>query len=228
MDVYLVPLGADRYELYCEVPDDDEPDADAEPRAGVFARMRARFREMLAEAERERRQGRPAGGDRGWMSRLKARILRWVAESIAEQRLLWHLRRQSQACLFYPDDLDETAARQIMRTQLGRDFDKHRFWLAIDAVGFVASGALMLVPGPNVLAYYFAFRLVGHYLSLRGAKQGLGRVEWTAEKSAPLGELRQALGLDRLRREQHVRDVALRLRLEHLATFFERTVVPSS
>ena len=64
MDVYLVPLGADRYELYCEVPDDDEPDADAEPRAGVFARMRARFREMLAEAERERRQGRPAGEDR--------------------------------------------------------------------------------------------------------------------------------------------------------------------
>lgn len=227
MDVYLVPLGPDHYELYCEVPD-DAPDEDEEPRAGFSGRLKARFREMLAEAERNRRQGGTAGEIGGWAARVKARVLRWIAESIAEQRLLWHLRRQTEACLFYPDDLDEPAARGIMRAQLGRDFDKHRFWLAIDSIAFVASGALMLVPGPNVVAYYFAFRLVGHYLSLRGAKQGLGRVEWTAERSAPLGELRQAIGLDRLRREQQVRDVALRLRLEHLATFFERTAVSSS
>jgi hypothetical protein len=227
MDVYLVPVGADRHELYCEVPDEPETDHVEGPEAprGFFRRLRERFHEMLAEAERERRQTRPTPAQGGWLNRIKTRTMRWVAESIAEQRLLWHLRRQTEACLFYPDDLDEAKAMADLRSQLGRDFDKHRFWLTIDALGFVASGLLMLVPGPNVLAYYFAFRLVGHYLSLRGARQGLSGVQWRAEKSAPLSELRRAIDLEPHVRERHVHDVALRLRLEHLASFFERTAI---
>jgi hypothetical protein len=110
-----------------------------------------------------------------------------------------------------------------MRAQLVRDFDKHRFWLAVDSLGFAASGLLMLVPGPNFLAYYFAFRLVGHYLSLRGARHGLNTVVWRNEKSEPLAELRRAIALEPAQRERQVHDVAARLRLEHLATFFERT-----
>src|SRR5262245_60051263 len=103
MDVYLVPVGPSRHELYCEVPDEPEEDQGPEPQQGFFRRMRASFREMLAEAERERRQARPTATDTGWLNRIKARSLRWVAESIAEQRLLWHLRRQTEACLYYPD-----------------------------------------------------------------------------------------------------------------------------
>jgi Mitochondrial K+-H+ exchange-related len=227
MDVYLVPVGADRYELYCEVP--DEPDTDQvegqEPSRGFFRRLLVRFREMLAEAERERRQAHTTPVQGGWLGRIKARTMRWVAESIAEQRLLWLLRRQTEACLFYPDDLDEAKAITILRSQLGRDFDKHRFWLTIDSLGFVASGLVALVPGPNVLAYYFAFRLVGHYFSLRGARQGLSGVQWRSEKSAPLSELRRAIDLEPAVRVRHVHDVALRLRLEHLASFFERTAI---
>jgi hypothetical protein len=52
MDVYLVPVGPNKHELYCEVPDEPEPDQpDREP-PGVFRRLRQRFNEMLAEAER--------------------------------------------------------------------------------------------------------------------------------------------------------------------------------
>lgn len=224
MDVYLVPVGAERYELYCEVP--DEPvEPDAEPPRGFIRRMAHRFREMLAEAERERRHGRAPGVPRGWAGRMKARSLRWVAESIAEQRLLWHMRRQTTAALHYPDDLDEARAVALLREQLGRDFDKHRFWLAIDSLAFVASGLLMLVPGPNMLAYYFAFRMVGHFFSLRGARRGLNTVAWRHERSEPLSELRRALSLAPDVRERRVHDVALKLRLEHLASFFERSAI---
>lgn len=226
MDVYLVPVGADRYELYCEVPDDVPADAEGAPK-GFFRRMTQRFREMIAEAERERRQGGSPAAGRGRLSRAKARMLRWVAESIAEQRLLWHLRRQTDACLHYPDDLDESRAAAVLRAHLSKDFDKHRFWLAVDSLIFVASGVLMLVPGPNLLAYYFAFRLVGHYFSLRGARQGLNNTAWRHERSEPLSDLRRALALDPEVRERRVRDVALKLRLEHLASFFERTAVPT-
>jgi len=230
MDVYLVPVGADKHELYCEVPDEppDEPDVPAEAQRGFFHRMREKFREMLAEAERERRHARSTAVQGGWLVRFKARSMRWVAESIAEQRLLWHLRRQTEACLFYPDDLDEARAIGAMRASLARDFDRHRFWLILDTLGFLASGLLMLVPGPNLLAYYFAFRLVGHYLSLRGARQGLSHVQWRTQKSEALSELRRAIHLEPSVRERRVNEVAVRLRLEHLATFFERTAVPLS
>ena len=224
MDVYLVPVGPDRYELYCEIPDDPS-DAPAEAPQGFIRRFVHRFREMVAEAERERRQGAPAIEPRGWAARVKARTLRWVAESIAEQRLLWHLRNESSARLFYPDDLDEPQAAAILRRQLGRDFDKHRFWLAIDSLLLIASGLLMFFPGPNLVAYYFIFRLVGHYLSLRGAKRGLSGVHWDYERSAPLTELRRVLTLDARAREPRVHAVAATLRLEHLVSFFERSAV---
>ena len=224
MDVYLVPVGVERYELYCEVSDDAAEEAGEEP-AGFFARLKHRFQVMLAEAERERRLGTPPPEDRGWAARVRARTMRWVAESIAEQRLLWHLRSQSGACLHYPDDLDEHKAAAILRQQLVRDFDKHRFWLAIDAVGLVIAAVLTLIPGPNLLAYYFAFRLVGHYLSLRGAKRGLSGVVWQYRPSAPLSELRGLLTLEPGLREGRVHAVAQSLRLEHLVTFFERSAV---
>lgn len=227
MDVYLVPIGRERYELYCEVPDEPEESVVDAPSDGFIHRMKQRFSAMLAEAEQERRRGHAGHEPRGTFGRAKAWILRWVAESIAEQRLLWHLRRQSAACLFFPDDLEELHATALLRRQLVRDSEKHRFWLIIDSVGFVLSGLLFLVPGPNLLAYYFVFRMVGHYFSLRGARQGMAVVTWTAEPSAPLSDLRRAIDLDPDERDRRVHDIAAALKLEHLAKFFDRTSIPT-
>jgi K+-H+ exchange-related protein len=225
MDVYLLPIGTDVYELYCEEIDESH-DVTAELPKGFVRRLKHRFTSMLSEAERERRQGRADREAVGWLARLKARMLRWVAESIAEQRLLWHLRNQTSVAFFYPDDMDEPHAHEILRRQLTRDFEKHRFWLIVDSFGFVASGLLFFVPGPNVIAYYFGFRIFGHYLSLRGARQGLREVSWAHRCSPPLSELRRVIDLDPTVREQRVQDVALALQLEHLATFFQRTAIP--
>jgi len=231
VDVYLVPVGRDRYELYCEVPDEPEEPADpAEGRhSGFIRRMKSRFAAMLDEAERERRRthAEREAEQRTFFARMKARTMRWVAESIAEQRLLWHLRRQTAACLHHPADIETAAANALLRRQLRRDFDRHRFWLVIDSLLFIASGLLVLLPGPNLVGYYFAFRMVGHYLSLRGARQGLDVVTWATEPSAPLMELRDAIHLTGEARERQVDDVARALKLEHLARFFERTIVHS-
>jgi len=226
MDVFLVPVGADRYELYCEEPE-ELVTTEAEPPRGVVRRLTHRFKQMLAEAERERRHG-PAIGEpaSGVTARLKARTLRWVVESIAEQRLLWQLRGRVEARFVYPDDLAGDGAMKILRSSLRRDFERHRFWFAIDTVGLIASGALMLVPGPNVVAYYFAFRLVGHFLSLRGARQGASKVQWLLEGSAPLSALRAMIAVAPEARAERVNAVAASLRLEHLASFFQRTATP--
>ena len=222
MDVFLVPVGADAHELYCE--ELEEPDVNPEPPTTFVQRLKFRFSELLAEAERERRQGTATAPPGGMVQRFKRRSMRWVAETIAEQRLLWNLRRLDAAVLHYPDDITAESALVIMRKHLARDFDKHRFWLAIDSLLMLASGLLILVPGPNIVGYYFAFRVVGHFFSVRGARRGLVTVQWTFEAEPPLTELRGAIGLDPAVRLQRAEDVASRLRLDHLATFFQRTV----
>jgi hypothetical protein len=230
MDVYLVPVGLQRYELYCEIPDEPEDLESDEPR-GFFRRLYHRFRLTIADAERERRHGISADVRRGWLGRLRARMLRWVAESIAEQRLLWHLRQQDAACLHYPDDVNEQNAAGLLRQQLGRDAEKHRRWMIIDGIAFVISFVVLgpfflLIPGvANIPAFYFGFRMVGHYLSLRGATRGLNAVAWSHSPNAALAELRGLLTLDPEARESRVHAVAATLQLEHLASFFQRTAV---
>jgi hypothetical protein len=95
----------------------------------------------------------------------------------------------------------------------------------IDGLLFAASGVLFFVPGPNVVAYYFGFRLVGHYLSRKGAKHGLAEVRWESCASPQLSRLRRVLALDPNEREREVHEVASALQLPHLAKFFERTSV---
>lgn len=226
MDVFLVPGGRDHYELYTEEVE-EVPDENTAPPRGFFANLKYRFTQMLAEAERERRRGSASRVHGGWPARAKARVMRWVAESIAEQRLLWNLRREDNACFVFPDDMPEADAVVVLRKQLASDFDKHRFWLAIDSLLMVGSAALIVVPGPNVLGYYFAFRVVGHFFSVRGAKRGLTGVTWTNTPSAPLADLRRAIDLDPVARLEQVERVASRLHLDHLPSFFQRIVVRS-
>ncbi len=97
----------------------------------------------------------------------------WVAERIAEQRLLWNLRKQTTAVAVHPQDMTFEQVMVLIRRMLQRDYERHRLWLVVDTIGLIVSGLLALVPGPNLLAYYFAFRVVGHWLSMRGATQGL-------------------------------------------------------
>src|SRR5688500_15691636 len=137
MDVFLVPVAPDRYELYCEEPDEPEPPAEAGTpppgffRRGVFwvrgyfRRMALWFREQLAEAERARRHGpQPGDARRSLIGRAKARTMRWVAESIAEQRLLWQLRGKDEVLLVYPEDVTEAQARQLLKRSLQRDWER--------------------------------------------------------------------------------------------------------
>lgn len=226
LDVFLVPVGAERYELYCEVEDRQET-ADLTPK-GFFGPLVQRFRAMLAYAERVRRQGTTEPAARGVMQRVSDRLLGWMAEAIAEQRLLWNLRRQDHATLVYPDDLSEPHAMAIVRESFRRDADRHRFWLIVDAALFALSGVLALVPGPNLIAYYFAFRVVGHYLSYHGARRGLDTVHWHARPSAPLTELRGAIALAPDVRALRIHELAMHLRLQHLAAFVQRTAAPGA
>src|SRR5205085_8300068 len=93
----------------------------------------------------------------------------------------------------YPDDLSFDRVMQIVRESLRADHGRHLRWLVVDTVLLILSGALALVPGPNVIAYYFAFRVVGHWLSMRGATHGRERATWTGRATPALTALRAAV-----------------------------------
>jgi hypothetical protein len=229
MDVFLIPVGASRYEPYCEVPEPSPDELAGDTQEGWFAGWRRRLKQLLMAAEQERAdEPAPEEGPPSRTARLRKRVLRWTAERIAEQRLLWHLRKQTEARLVHPADLTPDEARRALRRALHRDADRHLRWLVLNSLLLIASAALAILPGPNVIGYYFMFRVVGHYLSLRGARQGLHRVKWTLQQSEPLAELREAMTLEPPLRERTLHDVASRLHLTRLARFFERVAVPST
>lgn len=236
MDVFLVPLGHDRHELYCEVPDAPAvsgDELDGAPAETTFVgRMRARYvtplvgraHAAIADAEREwrdRQAGRLEAPSGRW-GRAKAKMRAWVAEKVAEQRLLWHMRRQNACTLFHAPDTPPDAALALMRESLQRDYERHRRWFGLHSLFFILSGLTFLVPGPNLLAYYFFFRLAGHYLSMKGARQGLDLVDWTPRLCPELADLRAAAAMPPSERAERVRAIAAALGLEHFATFFNR------
>jgi hypothetical protein len=227
MHVFLIPIGPDAYEPYFEPV--EGADEVVDEGAGWLSRQRRKLTDMLreAEAERHRRHDR-AHDDAGFLARGRRRVMRWIVERAAEQRLLWHLRTATAVTLVAPGDLPADQAMAVLRQGLKRDSDRHLRWFLVNLVGLIVSVATILVPGPNVLGYYFTFTTVGHMLAWRGAQQGLRKVQWRVEPSPHVADLRAALAMASPARERHVHDVAVRLGLRHLATFVERLAIPSA
>jgi hypothetical protein len=231
MDVFVIPVGADRYELYCEQPViGDEP---IDSGAGLIGRLRRRFgRIVRAAEERHHREPAPHPEGKGWAGRMQDRAMAWAAERIAEQRLLWNLRSATAVTAAHPDDMTFEQVHVLIRESLQVDYERHRRWMFIDGalfvVTFVALGPLfIIIPGvANLPAIYFGFRAIGHFLSIRGALNGLRNVTWGGRSCPPLGELRALAGQDPFVREARVREVAERVRLEHLPKFFDRVAIP--
>jgi hypothetical protein len=218
MDVYLVPVGRDRFECYYEAADDetDEPEGQ-----GFFARLRKRFNEQLKEAEHARHQ-KAIEEPKTFLGRIHKRSMRYIAERIAEQRLLWHLRKAHAATLHIPADLTPERAESIMRDSMKRDADRHRNRTIPHTLLLIASGLVAIVPGPNFIAYLFTFTAVGHFLSWRGASNALNRVAWTMAPDPQLSEIHRAFALAPDLRHRVILQAAERLHMPRMARFVEQ------
>jgi hypothetical protein len=225
MDVYLLPVGPDRYECYYEAEETDEVEEPAEGQ-GFFARMRAKFNQQLKDAERARHQ-KVTEERRTFLSRLQRRSMRFIVERIAEQRLLWHLRRVDAAALHTPGDLPNDRAEAIMKASMKRDADRHRNRMILHGLVLIPVAFVALVPGPNVLGYLFTFTVVGHYLAWRGAVNALHQIRWTITPNPALTDLQRAFSLEPQARHSLIQEVAHRLHLPRMARFVEQMATPT-
>lgn len=229
MDVYLIPTAShDRYELYYEAPEEVPLDTGSDTgwinkvTFGLAGRLARRFDAMLVEAEqwRHRRQeSQPESA--GFFARSRRKVMGYIVERIAEQRLLWHLRKVDSVCVRIPSDINEPHADGVVITMLKQNVEHHRKWLWIDLLLLTLSLPLVVIPGPNIPGFYFTFQVVSHYLSWTGAKRGLALAPWTFERCEELNELRAAMTMAPPQRHRLFCEVAQRLRLDHLPTFLD-------
>jgi hypothetical protein len=164
------------------------------------------------------------------------RFARWgdslvchLAESIAEQRTLRALRKATAATVRYPATTTPVVARAALDRVLAEARRHHGRWLTIDLIVLLITGPLFFfVPGPNVISWYFLFRVIGHLLSWRGARQAMDRVAWALVPDQSLAELAALVDVSREARAPKVEAIAARLNLPRLSAFFDRVAVPSS
>lgn len=221
MNLFLVPASRGQFELYAETPEDLE-DAPGD-QAGVLRRWGhgavVRWRALVDASRRGSGDGRAA--------RWRDGLVCYLADSISEGRTLWALGSAHEAIVHVPSTFESGQARPVLMRLLGQARRRHLRWFLIDLVLFVASGPFAIVPGPNMLAYYLAFRLVGHFQSWRGSRQGMERVRWSFEPDAGLAELQMLVDAPRETRAPRVAAIAEELKLPRLSAFFDRVAVPS-
>jgi hypothetical protein len=226
LEVYLIPVSATTYELYCETPDDGTS-IGSSGTSGLYVR----FLEMVEQSQESCRpkklvtMSQNPETPQSWLVRVRNWMISLVAEAVLDWRLLWRLRNRTTIMLLYPADLNDSSALEIVRSNLKSDVDRHRMWLIVDGILAGIFGPLLFfVPGPNLIAYYFVFRFVGHGLAWRGAKNGLDKVAWRLQQSSALVNLRRIMSLDPDKCMSNVRDIENELKLEHLSTFIERII----
>ena len=122
----------------------------------------------------------------------------------------------------HPDTLDGARALALARAEFEADFARHRRWLIIDGAHYRGHRPLFFfVPGPNLVSWYFTFRAIGHYFSMRGRRQGCPVTVFTPRPSPHLRPWPTRSRPTRRPRRQ-VAAAAAALGLERLAAFVER------
>jgi hypothetical protein len=222
--VYLVPIGSGRFDLYTEPSDEAESVSRGHPAflSRVVERLRDAWRQMKHTATS------PHADRTGRLTRLRDWLVCRIAESIAEQRTLWSLRTLTSATFVYPSDLSDTSAASTRSRVLMRARRQHGWWLLLNILGVILTAILVLLPGPNLIGYYFLFRVVAHYLSWSGARHALEGVSWRPRGEPALTELGALARLPRDVRAERVTAIANQLQLTRLEAFFDRVAVPAS
>jgi hypothetical protein len=220
VNVYLIALGPGRYEPYYEHEDADET-VEAGEGQGLFARLSARFSAIIRDAERQRHEHTHAA-PRSRMARLQRRMMGWVAERVAEQRLLWRLRSEEAAVLHLPEGMDPDEGLRVFHTGLQKDGDRHRLLATVHGLGLLASAPFVVIPGTESLRLLLHLHR-GRPLPVvsRGATRSVpGALDGSVVGRCSANWLtRSGTGPGRFAR---IHAAADRLRLPHLARFVER------
>ena len=144
MDVYLLPTRAGDYFLYSgedDAPPPAEPVTDSESTAQELWALARKGYDRLT---RRRRQ---------------------------KELLLKSLGALDRVRILYPSSLPEGRARRIYQTLIQKETAKHKKWMNVNTVALPVAVPLSLIPGPNLLLAYLAWRSVSPYKTKKASEK---------------------------------------------------------
>ncbi|NIV15046.1 MAG: hypothetical protein GWN62_28460, partial [Aliifodinibius sp.] len=150
MNIYLLPRKKGKYLLYSK--------------------------EFQVEPLRRRRPAKPNDSEQ---SDRRSRLLNLIksgyktatAPRERSEKLLKEMRELSQITVYYPANLSEDKACDIYHHIIQSQIKKHKRWLIVDGALLPLSAIFSLIPGPNVLMAYLAWRTLMHYKTKKGGER---------------------------------------------------------
>jgi hypothetical protein len=168
LKIYLLLLDHARFFFYSDEKEASRDSADSDqestrPSSGLFARLRARyttFRVAWQHAD---------SGALLWMRRSWDWLHSWAHPDEAMLSRLWSARRID---LHYPAARSVDQIRATWSDYLRTQWRRHLLWLIVNGVIAPFSIVFAILPGPNLIGYWFAYRAIHHTLVV----WGIGRV----------------------------------------------------
>lgn len=187
MDIYLLPKRNGRYQIYSKAV------------AEIFNAPATGEGESVKEAtaipaatddDQPATTETPSTARRIWQA-LKSGYMTLTKEQRRLESTLKSLNESGAIQLHHPAALDSKAALEIYQTLISAQVDKHRKWLIVDGALLPFSIILTLIPGPNVILAYLAWRTLGHYRSHKHAKGSRTKEQFEFYPEAALDDLRE-------------------------------------
>lgn len=168
MNIYLLPRKRGRYLLYSK-------EFEAEPRQDSE-------RSNPDQPERSDRKGKLLG-------LIKSGYNAATAKRNQSEKLLKEMTALSQITVRYPANFSEDNAREIYDNLIQSQIKKHKRWLILDGALLPVSAIFSLVPGPNLLLAYLAWRTLAHYKTKKGGERAVSDLKISFVQDSRLEEL---------------------------------------
>lgn len=115
------------------------------------------------------------------------RLIRYLESKIdPHESLLIQLRKAQRVVIIYPPSLGEKRVRRFFRRFISCQVRYHGRWMIIDFFLLPLTGAMAILPGPNVFFGWNAFRLIRHYLAYHGGRRvqrGLCQIQFVPDQT---------------------------------------------
>jgi hypothetical protein len=125
----------------------------------------------------------PDGGVTRWVGR----AWNWLHSfSHPDETMLAQFASTNEVVLHYPASLPIKSVQKAWRRYLKKRSRSHKFWTAVNVVAIPFGALFMILPGPNVIGFWFVYRAVYHYLAVRGVgrvRRGAVATRWQADEA---------------------------------------------
>jgi hypothetical protein len=161
--VFLLPFDHKLSVFYSEDDTDDGAMPSTEPGLrGWAARTNHRVRSSLRHPK-------------SWFVRKMKQAWDWLQQRMhPDEGLLAALRSAPTIDVYHRSTLPGEEVRGLWLAYLRRRQRRHLVWLIFNTLLAPLSVLLSLLPGPNIIGYWFAYRAVRHLLILLGIRRVLG------------------------------------------------------